>query len=124
VPQMVSDDLGRTAREAPFVRVPFWMLWLPITYRQAQALGLVYTSQYDEGEFRMSLREAGRILNIDRANLRRDLHKLMQLGFLKRESNGNSRPATYLVDVVACMVEARRNGFEDTSADGETLGGE
>lgn len=119
-----DDELVRMAQEAPFICVPDWMNWLPITPRQTFVLGLVYTTQYEDGEFRMSLREAGEVLNIDRANLWRDLHKLTQLGFLKREPNGNSRPAKYLVDVVACMVEAHRNGFGDTGTDGETLGGE
>lgn len=60
----------------------------------------------------MSLATAGKDLNIERDNLKNDLRQLVELGFLTKRSNGTRKPATYLVDEVVCVTEARRNGWD------------
>ena len=48
---------------------------------------------------------------MDRDNFKNIVRKLARLGFVVKKSNGARNPATYLVDEVVCMTEARRNGY-------------
>ena len=111
------DETVQAARSAPFSRVPLWSFYLPITRRQMLVLGRVFSFQCSTnkdrtpGEYRMSLANGGDELCIDRRNFKRDIDALTALGFIAKRSNGERRPATYLVDEVVCMSEARRNGY-------------
>lgn len=112
------DETIAKARNAAFARIPIWAFFLPVTRRQQIVLGRVYSFQCTTnkdgtpGEFRMSLATAGKDLNIERDNLKNDLRQLVALGFLTKRSNGARKPATYLVDEVVCVTEARRNGWD------------
>lgn len=112
------DETITKARNAAFSRIPIWAFFLPITRRQQIVLGRIYSFQCTTnkdgtpGEFRMSLATAGKDLNITRDNLKNDLRQLVELGFLTKRSNGARKPATYLVDEVVCVTEARRNGWD------------
>ena len=112
------DEIISAARSDSYGRGTGFIKYLPITWRQRAVMGRVYSFQCTTnkdgtpGEFRMSLATAGKDLNIDRDNLKSDLHQLVELGFLTKRSNGARKPATYLVDEVICVVEARRNGWD------------
>lgn len=112
------DESIAAARNAPFCRVPLWAFWLPISRRQQLVLGRVYSFQCttskdgSPAEYRMSLANGGEEMSIRRDHLHEDLRFLMKLGFVTKRSNGERRPATYLVDEVVCITEARRNGWE------------
>lgn len=112
------DETITKARNAAFARIPIWAFFLPVTRRQQIVLGRIYSFQCttnkdgSPGEFRMSLATAGKDLNITRDNLKNDLRQLVELGFLTKRSNGARKPATYLVDEVVCVTEARRNGWD------------
>ena len=110
------DELISVARSDAYGRDTRFIKYLPITWRQKAVMGRVYSFQCTTnkdgtpGEFRMSLATAGKDLNITRDNLKNDLRQLVELGFLTKRSNGARKPATYLVDEVVCVTEARRNG--------------
>lgn len=112
------DETITKARNAAFARIPIWAFFLPVTRRQQIVLGRIYSFQCTTnkdgapGEFRMSLATAGKDLNITRDNLKNDLRQLVELGFLTKRSNGARKPATYFVDEVVCVTEARRNGWD------------
>ena len=112
------DELISVARNDAYGRDTRFIKYLPITWRQKAVMGRVYSFQCTTnkdgtpGEFRMSLATAGKDLNITRDNLKKDLRQLVELGFLTKRSNGARKPATYLVDEVVCVTEARRNGWD------------
>lgn len=112
------DEVAKTARSAPFSRVPLWASFLPVTRRQALVLGRIYSFQCSvnkdgsRGEYRMGLGNGARELHMDRDNFKHDLGRLVSLGLVTRHSNGPRRPSTYLVDEAACVTEARRNGWD------------
>lgn len=111
------DELAAAARNAPFSRESDWMGWLGLTYREQKVLGRIYSFQCtknrdgSQAEFRMSMTSGGKSMRIDRSNLCTMLNKLTDLGYVTKRENGKGRPATYLVDEVVCMTEARRNGY-------------
>lgn len=111
-------ELDADARSAPFCRVALWACFLPITKRQMLVLGRVFSFQCSTnrdgttGEYRMSLSNGAKELGMyDRTELQEDLKKLVRLGYVKKRSNGERRPATYTVDTPFCITEARRNGY-------------
>lgn len=113
------DELVSAARNAPFARVPLWAFYLPITRRQMLVLGRVFSFQCstnkdgNPGEYRMSLANGAKELHMaNRAEMQKVMQPLIELGFITKRSNGERRPATYTVDEVACMAEARRNGYQ------------
>ena len=112
------DEITAAARNAPFSRESDWMGWLGLTYREQKILGRIYSFQCtknkdgSQAEFRMSMTNGGKNMRIDRSNLCTMLNKLAKLGFVIKRENGKGRPATYLVDEVVCMTEARRNGYQ------------
>lgn len=119
----VSDrerqEAVEAGRRAAFARVPLWAYYLPISRRQAHVLGRVYSFQCttskdgEPGEYRMSLAAGARELHMDsRVDLQRDLKTLLRLGYVTKLSNGPRRPASYIVDVAACVIAARANGWE------------
>lgn len=110
--------LQQEARQAHFSRVALWMYWLPISRRQREVLGRIYSFQCttnkdgSQGEFRMSLASGAKELRMyDRAEFKEDVNKLVKLGFVVKRSNGPRTPATYLVDEVACMRVAKEAGY-------------
>lgn len=112
------EELVSAARSAPFSRVPLWAFYLPITRRQMLVLGRVFSFQCSTnkdgtpGEYRMSLSSGAKELRMaNRAEMQKAMAPLIRLGFVKKRSNGERRPATYVVDEDVCMVEARRNGY-------------
>lgn len=111
------DEMISAARGAVFTREAIWMEWLGLTHRERKVLGRIYSFQCTNnkdgsvGEYRMSLANGANELRLDKANLQKILNKLVQLGFVIKRSNGPRTPATYLVDEVVCMTEARRNGY-------------
>ncbi len=112
------DETVSAARNAAFARTPMWAFLLPVTRRQQIVLGRIYSFQCttnkdgSPAEYRMSLATGAKELNIDRDNLKNDLRQLVELGFLTKRSNGARKPATYLVDEIICVTEARRNGWD------------
>lgn len=117
VSAQARDEMISAARNANFSRESDWMGWLGLTHREQKVLGRVYSFQCtknkdgSQAEFRMSTGTAGKSMRIDRSNLCTILNKLAKLGFVIKRSNGPRTPATYLVDEVVCMTEARRNGY-------------
>lgn len=111
------EEPQREAHSAPFARVSLWMFFLPITNRQRTVLGRIYSFQCSTnkdgspGEYRMSIANGAKELDIDRDNMKIDLQKLTELSFITKRSNGERKPSTRLVDEVVCMAEARRNGY-------------
>ena len=110
--------LQQEARQAHFSRVALWMYWLPISRRQREVLGRIYSFQCttnkdgSQGEFRMSLASGAKELRMyDRAEFKEDVNRLVKLGFVVKRSNGPRTPATYLVDEVACMRVAKETGY-------------
>lgn len=110
--------LEQEARQAHFSRVSLWMYWLPISRRQREVLGRIYSFQCttnkdgSQGEFRMSLASGAKELRMyDRTEFKEDVSKLVQLGFVVKRSNGPRTPSTYLVDEVACMKAAKEAGY-------------
>lgn len=106
------------ARNAPFARVALWMLYLPISRRQQLTLGRIYSFQCtqnkdgSQAEYRMSLANGARELKMaNRAELQKDLNRLLALGFIVKRSNGPRSPATYVVDEAACMKAAKEAGY-------------
>lgn len=111
-------ELDAQARSAPFSRVPLWAFYLPITRRQMLVLGRVFSFQCSTnrdgtpGEYRMSLSSGARELHMaNRAEMQKAMTPLIKLGYVKKRSNGERRPATYTVDAPFCITEARRNGY-------------
>lgn len=111
-------ELDAQARSAPFSRVPLWAFYLPITRRQMLVLGRVFSFQCSTnrdgtpGEYRMSLSSGARELHMaNRAEMQKAMTPLIKLGYVKKRSNGERRPATYTVDTPFCITEARRNGY-------------
>lgn len=118
VSAQARDEMISAARNAPFARVPLWLMYLPIGRLQQLIIGRIYsfqcTSNRDgsQAEYRMSLAKGASELRVyDRVEMLRELNALMKLGFITKRSNGPRTPATYLVDEVVCMTEARRNGY-------------
>lgn len=112
--RLVEQD----ARNAPFARVALWMLYLPISRRQQLTLGRIYSFQCttnkdgSQAEYRMSLANGARELKMtNRAELQKDLNRLLALGFIVKRSNGPRSPATYVVDEAACMKAAKEAGY-------------
>lgn len=117
VSAQARDEMSAAARNAPFSRESDWMGWLGLTYREQKVLGRIYSFQCtknrdgSQAEFRMSLANGAAAINMDRDNFKNIVRKLTRLGFVIKKSNGARNPATYLVDEVVCMTEARRNGY-------------
>lgn len=117
VSAQARDEMILAARNAPFARVSLWMNYLPLTHRQRTILGRIYSFQCStnkdgsQGEYRMSIANGAKELGIDRDNMKKDLQRLTELGFIVKRSNGERRPSTRLVDEVVCMTEARKNGY-------------
>lgn len=111
------NEMISAARKANFSRESDWMGWLGLTYREQKVLGRIYSFQCtknkdgSQAEFRMSLANGAAAINMDRDNFKNIVRKLARLGFVVKKSNGARNPATYLVDEVVCMTEARRNGY-------------
>lgn len=110
--------IEQDARNAPFARVALWMLYLPISRRQQLTLGRIYSFQCtqnkdgSQAEYRMSLANGARELKMaNRAELQKDLNRLLALGFIVKRSNGPRSPATYVVDEAACMKAAKEAGY-------------
>ena len=111
------DETITKARNAAFARIPIWAFFLPVTRRQQIVLGRIYSFQCttnkdgSPAEYRMSLSTGASELGMtNRAEMQKDLQRLISLGFVTKRSNGTRKPATYLVDEVVCVTEARRNG--------------
>lgn len=117
VSAQARDEMISAARKANFSRESDWMGWLGLTYREQKVLGRIYSFQCtknkdgSQAEFRMSLANGAAAINMDRDNFKNIVRKLARLGFVVKKSNGARNPATYLVDEVVCMTEARRNGY-------------
>lgn len=113
------DETIAKARNAAFARIPIWAFFLPVTRRQQIVLGRIYSFQCttnkdgSPAEYRMSLSTGASELGMaNRAEMQEDLQRLISLGFITKRSNGARKPATYLVDEVVCVTEARRNGWD------------
>lgn len=113
------DETITAARSAAFARIPIWAFFLPITRRQQIVLGRIYSFQCTTnkdgtpGEYRMSLSTGAHELAMtNRGEMQKDLQRLISQGFVIKRSNGARKPATYLVDEVVCLTEARRNGWD------------
>ena len=118
------DETIAKARNAAFARIPIWAFFLPVTRRQQIVLGRIYSFQCttnkdgspadgSPAEYRMSLSTGASELGMtNRAEMQKDLQRLISLGFVTKRSNGARKPATYLVDEVVCVTEARRNGWD------------
>lgn len=113
------DETITKARNAAFARIPIWAFFLPVTRRQQIVLGRIYSFQCttnkdgSPAEYRMSLSTGASELGMtNRAEMQKDLQRLISLGFVTKRSNGARKPATYLVDEVVCVTEARRNGWD------------
>lgn len=113
------DETITKARNAAFARIPIWAFFLPVTRRQQIVLGRIYSFQCttnkdgSPAEYRMSLSTGASELGMtNRAEMQKDLQRLISLGFVTKRSNGTRKPATYLVDEVVCVTEARRNGWD------------
>lgn len=67
---------------------------LPLTHRQHTVLGRIYSFQCStnedgsQGEHRMSIANGAKELGIDRDNMKKDLQRLTELGFIVKSSNG------------------------------------
>ena len=113
-------EAQEAALSAVFCRVALWMEYLPITFRQRVVLGRVmsFMTTSGGGEYRMSLEKGSKELNFyDRAELQRDLNALTELGYLVKQSNGARRPASYVIDFLKCMDDARANGYGKESTE-------
>ena len=88
------DETITKARNAAFARIPIWAFFLPAEYRMSLSTG------------------ASELGMTNRAEMQKDLQRLISLGFVTKRSNGTRKPATYLVDEVVCVTEARRNGWD------------
>lgn len=113
------DETIAKARNAAFARIPIWAFFLPVTRRQQIVLGRIYSFQCttnkdgSPAEYRMSLSTGASELGMtNRAEMQKDLQRLISLGFITKRSNGARKPATYLVDEVVCVTEARHNGWD------------
>lgn len=118
VSAQARDEMVSAARKASFSRVPLWTMYLPISRLQQIIIGRIYSFQCtknkdgSQAEYRMSLANGAKELRVyDRIEMLRELNGLLELGFITKRSNGPRTPATYLVDEVVCMTEARRNGY-------------
>lgn len=126
------DETIAKARNAAFARIPIWAFFLPVTRRQQIVLGRIYSFQCttnkdgSPAEYRMSLSTGASELGMtNRAEMQKDLQRLISLGFITKRSNGARKPATYLVDEVVCVTEARRNGWwVEVDSDGNELPGD
>lgn len=107
------------ASKTPFARMHDWMCYLPISWRQRAVLARVYSFQNTKDkdgnphEYRMSLASGARELGIDRTNLKKDLGKLTEQGYLDKRSNGPRTPFSYSVNVLLCLTVAAANGYEE-----------
>lgn len=108
-----EDELKRIARKSPFVRIPYWAYDLPITRRQREILGLVYSFQCSTSkdgrslEFRMSASKAGSVLRVSRTHVTDDLAALSRAGYLEKGSFGQGKPAGYIVNEGFCRFSIR-----------------
>ncbi len=111
-------EAAAAAQADAFARIPRWMFYLNITPFQKFVLGRIYSFQCTKNkdgqpnEFRMSPGNLATELNDDRENVRHALRKLLGGKYLAKTSNGPRRPATYRVDELICLEEARRNGWK------------
>lgn len=118
------DRAIRAAKKARYSRLSEWICHLDDISRLEQiVLGRLYSFQLtankdgSPGEYRMSHATGGEDLGIDRSNLARALKKLAECGYVTKrgngkKANGEARPATYTVDVPACIAAARENGWK------------
>jgi hypothetical protein len=107
--------MGRDADRFDF---PQWVCWLPnATWRDRMLLLRIYSCQVHGGCYRRSLAELGREVNVDRTHVKEGLVKLCRHGYLVKRANGAREPASYGVDVDACVVAARSNGWEPERCD-------
>lgn len=111
----IEEAEGRRAHaaleSARYAVVAEWMHHLGISHRQRIVLGRVYSFSKNGDPFRMSLARAGRELGIDRDNLKHDLARLVESGYLEKRSEGVRTPASYYVNEIACYDAALANGW-------------
>lgn len=111
----IEEAEGRRAHAslaaARYAVVAEWMHHLGISHRQRIVLGRVYSFSKNGDPFRMSLARAGGELGIDRDNLKHDLARLVEYGYLEKRSDGVRTPAAYYVDETACYDAALANGW-------------
>ena len=89
------DETITKARNAAFARIPIWAFFLPVTRRQQIVLGRIYSFQCttnkdgSPAEYRMSLSTGASELGMtNRAEMQKDLQRLISLGFVTKRSNG------------------------------------
>lgn len=89
------DETIAKARNAAFARIPIWAFFLPVTRRQQIVLGRIYSFQCttnkdgSPAEYRMSLSTGASELGMtNRAEMQKDLQRLISLGFVTKRSNG------------------------------------
>lgn len=123
--QRLEEEAARAKRrveaaiKTPFARMHDWMCYLPISWRQRAIVARVYSFQSTRDkdgnphEFRMSLASGARELGIDRTNLKKDLGKLTEQGYLVKRSNGPRTPFSYSVNVLFCLTVAVANGYDE-----------
>lgn len=92
------DETITKARNAAFARIPIWAFFLPVTRRQQIVLGRIYSFQCttnkdgSPAEYRMSLSTGASELGMtNRAEMQKDLQRLISLGFVTKRSREDAR---------------------------------
>lgn len=114
IKKTVNQALG-----APYVHMPLWFFHLPISNRQREVLGEVFSFQAGARgaeaprEYSLSLSAGARDIAMERSNFGKELRFLAEQGYLNRKDNGPRTSATYTVDVLFCYLAAKANGYEE-----------
>lgn len=105
---------AQLAGEAAYCIVkPLWACHLGVSAKASDVLGCIYSFQRQGLTFRQSRATIARELGISSSEqVWRILDNLVAKGYLVRTSNGCNKPATYTVDVAACVLAARANHWE------------
>lgn len=89
-----------------YIRKEWWFSALPLTVREQDVLGRVWSfqapSENGEGSCYESVAHIAKTIGIDKKIVKNALKKMVDLGILTKESQGPREPAVYQVDLVTC----------------------
>ena len=109
--EVARKELEKEAFQARSAWVPDWFHALDMSLRHKLICGRVLSFQRANTDFHMSLQTMADTLGMDRKNLKRELSKLVDAGWLERYSNGDRVPASYVFNVAWAYQVALDNGW-------------
>ena len=97
----------------PWAKIPNWMANLPLPPQPKILLGRIYSFTSNGHPCHMMAEPLGQDAGEkSRSHTFEHLAKMVDAGYLIKQSNGRGKPATYTVNVARCIEAARGNGWE------------